>query len=298
MPRFDAPPSSSSRLGALCRTIAGVLSRNPGVILATLFPTLLAVSFATALVGLAVAVPTALRGAFTASPILVFVSPTIAHDDVQALGARLKALPMVADATLRSKEDALAALIQSGLPPPADGRNPLPDVWSVRLRLDAAQRGDPNFVSVAVGARDAIAALPTVDRVKFDEGWANALDRWWQAWSMFGSLAVAGGLVLATAGVYCLFALCARALEIPEQSGITNAKSALAIMEAIMFCVCGILVYATCRWAVNSSSMAMEPILNPIAGQIGLTLASSIVSTASLGLLTAWVATAFVRLRA
>jgi|GEM_PF-2107810 len=287
MTRFDAP-KASSRSGDLRKTIAALLVGSPGVVLGALFVTLLVLLLATTLVGLTIAVPTALRHAFTASPILVFASPTATRSDVEALGTALKGLPMVSDATLRPKDVALSALIQAGLPAAADGRNPLPDVWMVRLRLDGPRPGDPDFVSLAVGARDAIASLPAVDRVRFEDGWVTQLDRWESAWSKFGLPTIAVALCAGAVGLVCLYGIFSRALKWPVHLENQHKQLALAIVELLVFSVCGVLVYAAGKFATDVSGASDSPLLKPIADQLGLSLAAGVASIVAVGLVAAW----------
>jgi len=294
MTRFDAPESSPSRFARQRNAVVGTVSGNPGAVVATLFLTSLVLFIATALVNLTAVVPAALRGAFTASPTLVFVSPTASPADVDALGERLRALPMVANVTFRSKEVALAALMQAGLPAVAEGKNPLPDVWIVRLRLDVGARAQPAFVTTAVSARDAIASLAMVDRVRFDEGWVNLLDRATRRWSTFGEPAVAAGLILAVLAIACVHWLFARALRPSMRAAPSHQKSALAIVDLLVVSIA--TSFIAVAWSAIAGALADVggPSLKPIADALGRSSTVVVAAAGAIALLVAWFGTAFV----
>lgn len=125
-----------------------------------------------------------------APEVSVFVSTRATAREVEALQARLAALPGVSAVALREKDAALAQLLQrSGFTvPPADlGANPLPDVLIARLALPA----DPPAVETLVGA---VKGWPLVDAVRSDLDWFRKL-------AALGRLATAalllfGGLVV------------------------------------------------------------------------------------------------------
>ena len=287
MPRFDAHESSPSRLAEFRTVVIATAKGNPGVVLSTLFLTLVAMLSGTALISIAVAVPSALRNAFVSIPVLVFAVPGATRSEVESLDLRLKALPMVADVSARSKEAALAALIEAGLPAAGDGRNPLPDVWTLRLRL-LETRVDSNFVTVVVGARDAIASLPAVERVKFDEGWVILLDRWARGWSAWGMPILAGCLLVGAAGTMLVYGLFSRSLRLPQQGRPSQRKSVLAFVSFLVVTAASLVIIALCALFESSTTIAGVDLMKPIADQAGLTLVIIVASIGAVTLVCAW----------
>jgi hypothetical protein len=270
MTRFDAPVSSPSVPGSALRAASGVLAARLGLIVAAMVPTVLALIAAVLLLGLAAVVPRVLRQAFVSSPLLVFMTPTASRADVETLGTKLTALPDVASAAVRTKDDALAALVAAGLSAPADGRNPLPDVWTVTL-----QGTGPLFLTEAIATRDAIRALPSVDQVRFDEAWAGSLDHATATWARFGIgwlAGVSGGVAVALLCVYILFC---RALTGPVQ-GRPVAVASLVIVGGTMVLVSALLGYALCLLILDPIGASAWPALKPIGEFLGLKLAGSI----------------------
>ena len=274
MTRFDAPAPSPSVSASALRATVGLAIAHVGMLAATLVLTTLAMIAATALVSSVFAVPAALQQAFVASPVLVFLSPTISRNDAEALRPGLMASPDVADATLRTKEDALGALVAAGLPAPPDGRNPLPDVWTVTLRGSG-----PSFMTEAVTARDALRALPAVDVVRFDEAWAGLLDRTAATWSRLGMTSVAGGLVATGLAVLCIYLLFGRTLTTPASAGAASF-GALMIVGFALVGLSALIDYAACRILVTSMGVADGFTGKPIAVGIGLNLVKTVAEVA------------------
>lgn len=260
MTRFDAPASSSSSQTSVFRAAGALCMARLSLVLAAFVPTVLALVGATLLLAIGVAVPAALRQAFVASPVLVFVAPAASRGDGEAIGKKLATLPDVVSATLRPKEDALATLVAAGLPAPTDGRNPLPDVWAVGLRGDG-----PLFMTEVVAARDAITAIPGVDRVRFDEAWAGGLDRSVDAWARFGIAAMAGGLVSFAAVVFAVHGLFGRALAGSPFGEVSVSPAMLLMIDVLVGLVSALAGYAICLVIVGRlvgiELSAMKPIV-------------------------------------
>lgn len=246
------------------RAAGALVSARFGMILATLAPTVLALIAATWSLGVALAVPEALRQAFVSSPVSVFLAPATSRGDVEALGPKLLALPDVADATLRPKDEALAALVAAGLPAPSDGRNPLPDVWTVTLRGDG-----PLFMTEAVAARDAISALPAVDRVRFDEAWMGSLDRVTAMWSRFGVASIASVLAGAGLALFCVHVLFGRTLVAASARDAPGAIAGIVIIGLGLAILSALIDYVACKVIVSRLVGMGLPPMKPIALLLG-----------------------------
>lgn len=273
MTRFDAPASSVGKPSAF-RTVGRLAAARVGMLVAAFVPTVLALAGAAFALACGVAVPSVLQQAFVASPVLVFVSPTASRSDVEAIGRKLTAVPGVVAAALRPKEDALAALVASGLPTPIDGRNPLPDLWTVRLRGDG-----PSFTTEVVTARDAITAIPGIDRVRFDEAWAGGLDRLAAAWSRFGIGALAGVLVGVALSQFCIHVLLGRSLA--SSADTPPALSALLIVGVGLSLIAAPVGYAACIVVSDRFLHVDVPSLKPIAVAIGQSIGTALGAVAS-----------------
>lgn len=130
-----------------------------------------------------------------APEISVFVAPRATAREIDALKARLAALPGVATVALRPKDAALAQLFKkSGFttPPSELGSNPLPDVLVARLTLPISPESVESLGSTVKG-------WPLVDGVRSDLDWyrkVTALGR-----ITVTAVVVFGGLVVLLVGL-------------------------------------------------------------------------------------------------
>lgn len=163
---FDAPdPPSAVRLGLR------LIGARWGAFVALACVTALLFVGVVGVFGAVAMSRAAYEAAIAATTAVVVLDPQAIPADAEATGARIRAIPGVASATFRSRDDALKDLAARGLPAP-DGRNPLPDVWT--LRLSAVDGGPPGerVAAVTAAARD----LPHVSAVRFDPRWGARLD--------------------------------------------------------------------------------------------------------------------------
>lgn len=237
--RFDAPlpPSTWADAVALVRarwSIAGAMVIAIAIVGALAFGLLFVDRFATALVDASVG----------ATAVFVSVDPRASASDAEALGDRIRSLPGVADAKLRTRDEALRSLVANGLPPP-EGRNPLPDVWTVRPKADG---GDGRFQTVIDELRRALAALPLVESTKVDARWVERIDA--------GKAEVARGLVFGrSVGYTALGILLACMGSVGGQAltrGFSPRMSVLAVAVTLIG-VGGLVVDAILIWTANTS---------------------------------------------
>ena len=204
--------------------------------------------------------------------VAVFLEPQLTRVESQALGERLKALPVVAGVTLRPREEAIAAVDASDLPPAVklrDRPNALPDVWLVALRVGAPVTKD-SLASDAARAVAAVEALPGVSRARVDTLWLNRLGDWserWVALSHWVGIAVlaVGSLILLSIAF-----LGARAIAIEEPVN----RRALAIASLVVWCLAVVLTAASIwvglEWAREMMDPGWKPMIPP-ASRIDLT---------------------------
>jgi hypothetical protein len=171
---FDAPRPAFS-LAAV-----DLLRSNWGAALAMISVTTVALTIATAWFLFDAYYSATVDASIAATPISVLLKVQTPPVETQALGVRILALPNVATAVLRNKDDALKTLIAAGLPV-SESRNPLPDVWVVGVKptlLNASQQSLTTFIAET---RYLLGGLPGVESTAVDERWVATLDRWSQA---------------------------------------------------------------------------------------------------------------------
>ncbi len=254
--RFDdpAPPSSLAAAGLLMRA-------RWGVCLALIVASAIAIVAAVAVVSTGALASATLGVAIAATPIVAVVAADATAADTAAVGAAIRALPDVASATLRSKDDALRALSAAGTPVP-DGRNPLPDVWLVMLDAGPIVRGAETVTQSATALRASIARVPNVETVRVDDRWlaplADRTARWQRTWPV-----VQGSILFALAvAVGCCSFLAGRAMHGTDERTAPASKWALAIV-AVFAAVSANLgataaVYAT---VANAPSDSVGPVI-------------------------------------
>ena len=105
------------------------------------------------------------------------LDPQLPRAEAERLKTSIEALPQVASATFKTREDALARLADAGLPAIQSRANPLPDAWMVVLA--PASSGDVDTQRTRVERlRAALAGLPGVESVQSDTRWIDWIDRW------------------------------------------------------------------------------------------------------------------------
>lgn len=135
-----------------------------------------------------------------AREITVFLKPEVGLDRAGSLADRLRRRSDIEDVSLRTPDEGLASLRESGLAGGLDeaalavvGENPLPSVLIVRPRTDA------------LALASALSSMPETDLVQHDALWRQRLDRWlafgerviWVLAALlgFGALLVVGNTV-------------------------------------------------------------------------------------------------------
>jgi hypothetical protein len=193
---FDAPRSASALGSAM-----SLMWSNWRVLLALTATAALVELLAAGLLCLDAIGSRALDASVGSISILVVVDSQASQADVDALGPLIRAVPGIGEATFRPKDEAIKALVAKGLPP-ADGRNPLPDVWVGRF--DAAATGaDRSVVTAVAEARRLLGNLPHVESATADEAWVRAADRWVDHWRRARPFAWAGSLVVLSLILAC-----------------------------------------------------------------------------------------------
>jgi hypothetical protein len=243
---FDAPRPASPFTGAL-----GLLKARWAVVSALVVALAIVGGAAFGLLFVDRLVTAGIEASVAATPVFVLLDTRATASEAEALGARIRALPGVADATLRTRDDALRALVATGLPAP-DGRNPLPDVWTVRLKTPPT-----GGLSAALATlRSALAALPLVVATRVDERWVARLDQWMSA-------SAASGPMVRPAGVALLLLLLA-------SLGFVGGKAASAAdnPSKLVLAIAGTLVAAMALVIDALSIWAIGTFREPAAGML------------------------------
>ncbi len=183
---------------------------QPAIFFASMLAASLALVVAAALLFAGQALRDQLARVIGSVELSVFLSPQVARPEAEAMKSRIEAASVVSTAVLRTREDAMTALADEGLPALVNKSNPLPDVWIVRLRLPEPGQSRTSLTADVAAARSALAAIPGVESVRVDAQWV--------AWVEHGSSIaleamdaarwfVIGGSALA---VFCVFLLAGR----------------------------------------------------------------------------------------
>lgn len=243
---FDAPRPASSFAAAV-----DLLRSNWGAALAMIGVTTVVLTIAAAWFLFDACFSATVDTSIAATPISVLLKVQTPPAETQALGARILAIPNVATAVLRSKDDALKTLVAAGLPA-SDSRNPLPDVWVVSVKpalLNASQQSLTTFIAET---RYVLGGLPGVESTAVDERWITALDRWSQDRKQWGPK-IAGIIFLFLA--VTLFSSAFLAGRTLAGSGTASREtcglSALAIVALVVMLAATIIVAASI-WIVQS----------------------------------------------
>jgi hypothetical protein len=242
---FDAPRPASSFAAAV-----DLLRANWGVAVALAGVTAVVLTIATAWFLFDACFSAAVDASVAATPISVLLKVQTSTAEAQALGARIVALPNVATAALRSKEDALKTLVAAGLPTP-DGRNPLPDVWTVTVKPPLLNASRQSLTTFMAETRYLLGGLPAVESTAVDERWIAALDRWSLGRKQWGpKLAGAILLLLAVMSFSSAF-LAGGALS--DAASLQKSASWLALaFISVSVLLAAIVIVAAIAWTVQS----------------------------------------------
>jgi hypothetical protein len=242
---FDAPRSASSFAAAV-----DLLRSNWGAALATIGVTTVILTIAAAWLLFDAGFSATVDASVAATPISVLLKVQAPPAETQALGARILAIPNIATAVLRSKDDALKTLLAAGLPTP-DGRNPLPDVWVVTVKpplLSASQQSLTTFIAET---RYLLGGLPAVESTAVDERWITALDRWSQGRKKWGPKFATTIFLFLVVALFSTAFLTGRALADPVVPRKPASWSALALVASVVMLAATIIV-AVSIWIAQS----------------------------------------------
>ena len=250
---FDAP-----RTGSIAGAAAPLLRSRWQVFAALIVTVTILQAMAFGLVGIDAIGSARIDASFASVAIYVAAETEASAAEVDALGPLIRAVPGISGATLRSKDDAIKSLVANGLPPP-DGRNPLADVWIVRMQAGS----EPNGGSVATTwkeKRQALLPLPRVASVSTDERWVAALDRGVTRWRTQWPVALSGGLaVLALAGIGVAYlAGCGLATPSGSDTKRDTRVQVLAFVAALAGLVTTVFAYVTAWLFLDRLSEALS----------------------------------------
>ncbi len=254
--RFDdpAPPSAVA-------VAARLATARWGAVLAFVVVATIAMFAVLAIVLARAGAAAMLAAAVAATPVVAVVSADAAPADVAALGDSMRALPGVASATPRPKDDALRTLVAAGLPP-VEGRNPLPDLWIVIPDPGAIAASGRTVAEGLAALRAAVVKLAGVEAVRVDDRWVAAADAL--------QVRTAGALAVATPAVLALafLVLAATALLAGTSLGDpqrASSKWSLALVGAFVAVVANSLalavVYVLARAADGAAASTVDRVL-------------------------------------
>ena len=245
------------------------VTRQPVVTLLLVLVTWLVLA-STVAAGIAAQVITARIAALVGDArVAVYLDPQLTRAESQALGERIKALPFVAAVTLRSREEAIAAVDASDLPPAVklkDRPNALPDVWLVALRIDAPVVSEDSLASETARAVAAIEALPGVSRARVDVAWLRRLGGWTERWL---ALSQWMGVAVVSVGSIILLSfafLGARAIAGEEPAD----RRALGITGLVVWAVASMLAAASIWAGLEWLRELLAPVWKPMIPTPGL----------------------------
>ena len=225
--RFDAPAPPSAFAVAFA-----TLRAHWGVTIASMFVVGCVACAAAGLRLVDAAWSARLAASIGATRVYVVVDPSTARADAEALGSPIRALSLVEAASFESRDDALAKLVADGLPVP-DGKNPLPDVWTVTLRSRFVMADPRGFAAVVGDTRRALAASPHVDATRVDQRWVDGVDRHMRGWRRLRSPLLLAGCALLALLLLATGFLAGAALSDRQVGPMTTRKSAVTLGVAL-----------------------------------------------------------------
>ncbi len=231
MTRFDAEPWPRDPNDATVQSARSTIAGQFAVFTGSIVLAALAIVVACGLMLASEGARYHLARAVDTIELSVFLQPQVSRADAEGLRARLDATPTVTGAKLRTRDDAMAALVAAGLPTLSTKPNPLPDVWVVTLAQAGPAATIRSLATRVADARTTLSGLPGVESVRVDGRWVELLDRWTPpvvrganlaTWLVTGTLAIA---------LFCVFFVAGRAYR-PDLSfqaaPAAGAKQALA----------------------------------------------------------------------
>jgi len=265
MTRFDADPSSGGPPESSLTSARGTIARHPGVFIVAIALASLSIALASALLLAGQGARYQLARTIGALQLSVFLQPQVSRADAEGLRGRIEGTPAVVGARLRPREDAMAALVDSGFSSLPTKGNPLPDVWLVTLGPTGADA--PTLAARIVNTRLALAALPGVDSVRVDSRWVDLLDRA-SSWLERG-MTVASWIVsaLALTSLLGLFFLTGRALAAGGKLG-DDRMQALATIGMVSG-LASLVLAGGWLWLATALSPDLIVLWRPILDSIG-----------------------------
>ena len=207
MTRFDAGSSTAVPAFFSSTTVRGLVALHPGTFVLSILLASLMIAVASGLLLVGQGARYQLGRTTDALQLSVFLQPQATRADAEALRTRIEAVPAVVGARLRTREDAMIALVSGGLPALSTKANPLPDVWIVSLGHATGSDGDLSFAARVARTRVALEALPNVESVRVDARWVDLLDRssrWLDRGMSLAVWTIAASLLAALLGIALL----------------------------------------------------------------------------------------------
>ena len=289
MTRFDEKLFVHGTASGEAPSARAIVAEQPAVTVLAILLASATIFLAAAVLLFAQVVRLELERTMNAVQLLVFLQPQSSRADAEALRGRIEAVRAVASATLRTREDALAALATSGLPVSTAKSNPLPDVWIVGMRGPDANAAATPLAGRVEQIRQRLLLLPGVDTVRVDGGWIDSLDRWAARADRGGAWLDAITVGLALLALFGIYFLAGRAIGHREASGPVQALATMGMIGMLLaFVVAGLLIVFA-GMMLPALGAALKPAVASIdrAGQV------FIVGTGALAIVTAAVASAW-----
>ena len=197
--------------------------------------------------------------ALTASTRLtVLLDPQLTRVEAERLRTPIEALPQVATAIFRTREDALSRIAEAGLPAVQPRPNPLPDAWTVLLAPASTRDVEVQLTRVE-RLKSALAGLPGVASVQFDARWIAWIDRW--APVSRSVILWVRGIAFGVTGLACLATSFLVGRSVGAMRGATRSRLALiGFLDGAV----GIVVAAVLVWAAAMASGV--PLATPATG--------------------------------
>lgn len=257
MTRFDADIPLDRSTDRPASSVRAILASGFGTLVLFILLAGLAIAVAMGVLLAAQGAQVKLARTIDAFQMSVFLQPQVARSDAESLRGRIEAIPAVAGARLRTREDAVATLVGDGLSALTTRVNPLPDVWIVSLR-GASPGVELSRLSARVAdTRAALEALPGVESVRVDGRWVDLLERsssWLDRATGVATWTVSIALLAALLG---LSFLTGRALpsDARGEEGRTQAFATVGMLSGLLSLAVGgaLLASVTLVWPEGGS---------------------------------------------
>ena len=266
MTRFDAGSPSVHPEDSSFTSARATVASHPGIFALSNLLAALAIAVACALLLVGQGARYQVARTIDGLQLSVFMQPQASRADAEGMRPRLEAIPTVVGARLRTREDALTALVGAGLPALVGKANPLPDVWLVSLASPVAGSPESPLAARIADARAALASLPGVESVRVDGRWVDLLDRS-SAWVAHGMTVAIWTISTALlASLLGFFFLTGRALSAGGRLGYDRmqALATIGMVTGLLSLALAGGVLALVTTLTPSLSTVWKPILDSI----------------------------------